>query len=156
MRILGAEMALFDWARQCDRILHVAVQPSGKEAAVEFIVDYHHGLFEIKTSGDAEVDKFRDILESLVTHESWKPGTPFLVDHSHLDAAPLTTDDMIKIVGFNRQFRAELGKAKCAHVLARDLEFGLGRMWEAFVENEWDVSERLFKSRDDAIAWLVG
>ena len=77
------------------------------------------------------------------------------MNHSHLNAAPLTTDDMIKIAGFNGQFRAELGKAKCALVLTSDLEFGLGRMWEAFVENEWDVSERLFKSRDDAIAWLV-
>ena len=156
MRILGAEMALFDWARQCDGILHDAVQPSGKEAAVEFIVDYHHGVFEIKTFGDAEVEKFRDILESLVTHENWKPGTPFLVDHTYLNSAPLTTEDMIAIARLSGQYRAELGRAKCAHILARELEFGLARMWEAFVEKEWDVLGRLFKSRDDAIAWLTG
>ena len=123
---------------------------------MEFIVDYHHGLFEIKTFGDAEVEKFRDILETLVTHAKWKPGTPFLVDHTHLNAAPLTTEDMIAIARFNGQYRAQIGKAKCAHVLARDLEFGMARMWEIFVENEWDVFERLFKSRDDAIAWLTG
>ncbi len=127
-----------------------------KEAAVEFIVQYHDGFFEVETFGDAEVEKFRDVLEALVTHEKWKPGTPFLINHAHLNSAPLTTDDMRKIARLNEQYRAELGKSKCAHFLARDLEFGMARMWEAFVENEWDVSEKLFKSRDDAIAWLSG
>jgi hypothetical protein len=125
-----------------------------KEAAVEFIVQYHDGFFEVKTFGDAEVEKFRDVLESLVTHEKWKPGTSFLINHTDLNSAPLTTDDMIEIAKINSRYSAKIGKSKCAHLLARDLEFGMARMWETFVQNKWDVSVSLFRSRDDAIAWL--
>jgi hypothetical protein len=125
-----------------------------RRAAVEFNIQYHDGLFEVKTSGDAEFEKFRDILETLVTHEKWKPGTSFLINHTELNAATLTKDDMLNIARLNGQYSAKLGQAKCAHLLARDLEFGLARMWESFVENEWDVTEKLFKSRDEAIIWL--
>jgi len=123
---------------------------------VEFIVQYHDGFFEVKTFGDAEVEKFRDILESLVTHEKWNPGTPFLINHTDLNSAPLTADDMVTIAEINGQYRDNIGKSKCAHILARDLEYGMARMWEAFVKDRWDASVSLFRSRDDAIAWLAG
>jgi len=123
---------------------------------VEFNVQYHDGFFEVKTSGDAEFGKFRDILETLVTHEKWKPGASFLINHTELNSAPLTNDDMRNIAKLNGQYSAKLGQSKCALLLTRDLEFGLARIWEVFVENEWDVTEKLFKSRDEAIAWLSG
>ena len=123
---------------------------------MEFIAQCHDGFFEVKTFGDAEVEKFREVLESLVTHEKWKPGTPFLINHTDLNSAPLTSDDMMKIAGINAQYSAKIGKSKCAHLLARDLEFGMARMWEVFVQDKWDVSACSFRSRDDAIAWLTG
>jgi len=122
---------------------------------VEFSVQYHNGFFEVKTFGDAEVGKFRDILEALVTHEKWKSGTALLINHTELNSASLTTDDMRTIVNFNAQYSGQVGKSKCAHLVARDIEFGMVRMWEGWAENKWDVSEKLFKSRDEAIAWLL-
>lgn len=123
---------------------------------MEFTIQCHDGFFEVKTFGDAEVEKFSEILESLVTHEKWKSGTPFLVNHADLNSAPLTSDDMMEIARINAQYGARIGKSKCAHLLARDLEFGMARMWEAFVQGKWDVSVRSFRSRDDAVAWLTG
>jgi hypothetical protein len=61
---------------------------------------------------------------------------------------------MRDIVDLNAQYSRKVGKSKCAHLVARNLEFGMARMWETLVENKWDVSEKLFKSRDEAIAWL--
>jgi hypothetical protein len=121
---------------------------------VEFNVQYHDGIFEVKTSGDAEFGKFRDILETLVTHEKWKPGSAFLINHTELNASPLTIDDMRNIAKLNGLYSTKIGQSKCAHLLARDLEYGLARMWQAYVENEWEVTEKLFKSRDEAIVWL--
>jgi hypothetical protein len=123
---------------------------------LKFNVQYCDGFFEVRTSGDGDVGKFRDLLETLVSHEKWKPGAPFLINHTKLNAAPLTTDDMRSIAKLNNQYSAKLGHAKCALLLTHDLEFGLGRMWEVFVENEWDVTEKLFKSREEAIKWLSG
>lgn len=121
---------------------------------MEFSIRYDDGFFEIKTRGDAEVAIFKAILHDLVSHEKWKPGTPFLVDHSELNAAPLRSADLQTIAGFNAQYSTRIGKAKCAHLLVRDLEYGMARMWEVYMENRWEISSKLFKSRDEAVQWL--
>ncbi|MGM0428259.1 MAG: hypothetical protein ACQEQ7_13590, partial [Thermodesulfobacteriota bacterium] len=59
---------------------------------MEFEIHHYDGIFEVRTYGDAEFGKFRDILE-----------------------------------------------------------YGMGRIWEAFVEDKWDASEELFRSREEAI-----
>jgi hypothetical protein len=123
---------------------------------MEFNVQYHDGFFEVKTFGDAEVEKFRDILEALVTHEKWRPGMSFLINHTDLNSESLTSNDMRNIANLNAQYSSKIGKSKCAHLVARDMEFGMARMWESLVEDKWDVTEELFKSRDEAIAWLSG
>jgi len=48
----------------------------------------------------------------------------------------------------------QLGKTKLALLVARDLEFGLAKMWQVFVDEKWDVISRVFRSRDEAITWL--
>jgi len=49
----------------------------------------------------------------------------------------------------------ERDREKCAILVARDLEYGMVRMWGVFVEGKWDVTVNLFKSRDEAIVWLT-
>jgi hypothetical protein len=129
---------------------------NAEEATVEFSVQYHDGYFKVEYFGDAEVGTFRDILEALVTHEQWKPGTSFLLNHTALNKAPLTTDDMRDIVNINAQYSGKVGKSKCALLVTRKLEFGMARMWGILVENKWDISEKPFKSRVEAVAWLSG
>jgi hypothetical protein len=124
---------------------------------MQFSLQYHQdqGIFEVKTNGEAEVERFCDFMKAIVDHEKWKPGSPVLVDNTKLNAAPLTIDGVKTIANFCEQHRAQFGHAKCALLASRDLEFGLTRMWQVFVSVDvWDVSEKLFKSRDEALAWL--
>lgn len=122
---------------------------------MEFSIHRHDTFFEIVTFGDAEVEAFRDILEALVTHAQWETGTPMLIDLTHLNAAPLAIGDMNIIAGFNAQYSRRLGESKCAVLAINDLEYGMGRAWETFVENKWQIETKLFKSRDAAIVWLT-
>ena len=42
-----------------------------------------------------------------------------------------------------------------ATVVSRDLEYGMARMWGVFVGSKvWHASEKLFRDRDEALAWL--
>ena len=123
---------------------------------MEFNIQYHDGFFEIKISGVAEPEKYRDVFEALIADEKWKPGSLCLINQTELDSTYLTTDEMSDIAKLSPEYSARLGESKCALLFARDLEFGLGRMWQTFVEYEWEVSVKLFKSRDEAIAWLTG
>jgi len=122
---------------------------------MEFDLRYRGGFFDGKTSGDAELDTFRELLDVMFAHEEWKPGTPVMYDHTDLNSAPLTVDDVRSIAQMCADRRAKFGVAKVAIVVSRDLEFGLSRTWAAFVEDKWDVSANIFWTREEAIAWLT-
>ena len=121
---------------------------------MEFQVEYHGGFFIGTTSGDAVDEQFGDLLDAMLTHDKWKPGTPWLHDHSDLNAGPLTVDGIQKIAQLCADRRTTIGGGRCAIVVARDLEFGLARMWGVYVENKWDAVAAVFRSREEAIAWL--
>lgn len=121
---------------------------------MKYEVDYHDGFFEVKTHGDADPGGFRGFLDLLLAHEKWKPGTPILANHSELNTGPLTVDDVQRIAERAVRSKSQLGQARVAMLVARDLEYGLARMWESFVEGKWDVIARIFRSRDEAISWL--
>jgi len=121
---------------------------------MEFHVEYHDGFFIGTTSGDAVDEQFGDLLDAMLTHDMWQPGTPWLHDHSDLNSSSLTIDGIQRIAQLCAERRTLIGKGKCAIVVARDLEFGLARMWAAHVENNWDAVTAVFRSREEAIAWL--
>lgn len=121
---------------------------------MKYEVHYDDEFFEVTTHGDAEPGGFEEFVDLLLGHEKWKPGTTFLVDHSELNAGPLTVADIHIIAEMCGRRRAQFGRARCALLVPRRIEYGMARMWEVFVEGEWDVTEHLFKSRDEAISWL--
>ena len=122
---------------------------------MQFNLRYHDGIFEVTTSGDASLQGFNDYVKTIFNHEEWKPGGRILSDHSELNAGPLTVDDVQEIAKLVRKNKKLFGKAKLATLVRRDLEYGMARMWDVFVETELgEVSQQLFKDRDKAISWL--
>jgi hypothetical protein len=121
---------------------------------MEYEIFSHDGFVEVVTHGDADAATFRQFLDEMFGQEDWEPGTPVLHDHSDLNAAPLTVNDVSAIAHFCADSRADFGTSHLAVVVARDLEFGLARMWEAFVDGKWDVTAQVFRTRDDAVSWL--
>jgi hypothetical protein len=112
-------------------------------------------LFEVVTSGDAEAVTFRTCLEDVFNHERWRQGMPYLFDHSNLNSGPLTMNDVRRIADFCLDFKEMFGSSRLALLLRRDLEFGLARVWGALVEGQWDAKVCTFRSRDDAVKWLL-
>jgi hypothetical protein len=111
-------------------------------------------FLEVKTYGDAELKVFKDLTLAILAHEHWHPGCAILLNHSELNTAPLTTDELRKIADFNKQFKSQIGRAKIAIFVARDLEFGIGRMWQVFASEGRESTTELFRSRYEAISWL--
>lgn len=113
------------------------------------------GFLEVRTYGDAELQGFKDFLIAVFAHEYWHPGGALLINHSELNSAPLTIDNLRALAFFIETLQAQIGQAKIAILVARDLEYGIGRMWEALVPEEKEYARELFRSRDEAISWLV-
>ncbi len=108
---------------------------------MKFSLKYRQGIIEVKTFGDAEVQVFKEFVEAIVNHVNWEPGGRFLVDLSELDIGSLTVDQIEVLARIFEQNREKFGHAKCALLVSRDLEFGMGRMWQVFVEKRWSVTE---------------
>ena len=122
---------------------------------MQFSMNFSNGVFELKTSGDARVDQFEKLLDSMLSHEQWNPGISILHDHSDLNAGPLTVNEIKDIANMCVKRSDRIGEARCAVVVSRDLEFGLARMWATYVEGRWQASARIFRSRNEAIDWLT-
>ena len=123
---------------------------------MEFTLEYHDGIFEVTTSGDANLQGYYDYVEAVLKHSEWKPGGLALTNHSKLNAGPLTMYDIETIAKVMEQYREQIGTAKIAVVAGNPLVYGLSRAWQTYVEfhQVWNASEELFWNREEALAWL--
>jgi hypothetical protein len=51
--------------------------------------------------------------------------------------------------------RDKFGSTRFAIIVKDKLVFGLKRMWEAYVEDNWDAEAKVFRSRKDAMNWIL-
>jgi len=79
-----------------------------------------------------------------------------LVDHSEVDASLITMSDVERLSQIAALSKDILTKRKCALIAANDLEFGLVRAWEIFIDmkNMKDFSTRAFRSKVPALEWI--
>ena len=123
---------------------------------MQFNLNYHDAIFEVTTSGDAILQGYYDFTKAVLEHEEWKPGGFILLNHTELNTGPLTIDDVQAIAIISEQYSEQLGTAKVAIVVDRDLDYGMTRMWQGLVESHTtsDDSTKIFRNRDEAVAWL--
>lgn len=125
-----------------------------REFEMEFCVTAHKGFFEMRLTGDIDPDKYTEVFNTLFAHDEWKPGTPLLVDESDLRADNLTIAGLQAIARTCTNRRAEFGASRMSMYVSRNLEYGLNRMWHVFIEDNWEVVGNVFRSREEAMAWL--
>jgi hypothetical protein len=123
---------------------------------VQFNLNYHDAIFEVTTFGDAILRGYYDYTEAVLEHEKWKPGGLILLNHTDLNTGPLKIDDVQAIANIAGLYSKQLGTAKVAIVVDRDLDYGMTRMWQALVESYTTSpdSTKIFRNRDEAVAWL--
>ena len=123
---------------------------------MQFSLNYHDAVFEVTTSGDAILQGYYDFSKAVLEHDEWKPGGLILLDHTELNTGPLTIDDVQTIANISGQYSKQLGTAKVALLVDRDLDYGMTRMWQILVEGYTTShdSVKIFRNRDEAVAWL--
>jgi hypothetical protein len=121
---------------------------------MEYCIIAKQGFFELRLAGDIDPGTYPEALNALFTHTDWKPGTPLLVDESDLRADDLTIAGLKKIAEMCTSREADFGATRMSMYVSRDLEYGLNRMWHVFIEGNWEVEGNVFRSREEAMAWL--
>jgi len=84
-----------------------------------------------------------------------EPGFLKLIDDTNLDVSRMTGDDIREVADASARRNRVIGTGKFAIFTPNDLEFGMNRMWQAYVEDQWDADIYVARARDDALAWLA-
>jgi len=123
---------------------------------MEYTIQVGEGIFQVKTSGIAELSGFLAFIEAIVNHPQWTPGSRIFIDHTDLKVAPLTFGDVSRIADHCAQRAGAIGEARIAMLVADDLSYGMNRMWTSLVYKKLDHAGNIFKSRSEAWRWLTG
>jgi hypothetical protein len=121
---------------------------------MEYVLSYGDGIFEVRTAGEGCTPDFAGIIESIIMHPEWHSGGRVFIDHSYINFASLSADDVRDVSIICARYRRELGHGKCAILVSGDVEFGKTRMWESTIEGNWDMQVKVSRDREILFSWL--
>lgn len=108
----------------------------------------------VRTEGPASFEGFHEIVRALIEHPEWHDRRSLLLDHSALEVAGLSADDIKATAALLNDVRERVGQGRVAIVLPGSLRFGLGRMFQQRLAPEIQDNYRLFGTCAEADAWL--
>ena len=118
--------------------------------AVKLITDPDTGILTIRPADEFGADEVQRFLRALYRGASNSAPPAMLWDLSGVSLVPSV--DIPSITSFVRRYRPKT--PGCTAVVAdEDVVYGLARMGQAYLD-DLPLKFHVFRSRDDAIAWL--
>lgn len=117
-------------------------------------VDQDRGQFIVHAQGHIDTEAEKCMFDEIIAHPMWSAQFNLLFDHSHCHWGHLSSDDIVyraKLIG---QLSRHFNDRKMAIVLSTDLDYGLGRMLEAFTYKNLNGTLHIFRSVNEAETWL--
>lgn len=108
------------------------------------------GVWELSTTGALTLDE----IVRLVDEHDWERAPRVLWDLRNLEEAPRTSPELRLAADLLEEAHRRLEGGRTAIVVARDLDFGLARMFQAFADGA-GVRYEIFRDREAALAWLL-
>jgi len=124
---------------------------------MEFTCAFHDelGILEVIAEGKAMVDDYERIVVAILEHPNFRKGLPTLHDQRNVTLSHRSNDDIRMIAHIGRKYFKAFGMAKWAVVMPTDVQYGMTRMWQMFVDEYLKAVPMIFRDRDEAIAWLM-
>lgn len=94
------------------------------------------------------------VAHDIVNLPQWKPGMKILIDYSQLDLQNETGADADVYAQAIIPYKTRLGNSRCACVNTSPAEYGLGRMWQYFMNTYTHTRVEVFYSYEEAVRWL--
>jgi hypothetical protein len=114
------------------------------------------GYFVSHWEGRIHAHELIPAFEALMRQDDWKPGLNELADLSAADASGLQARDFLRLAAWaTEQHRKEgVTGVRIAVYAPENLPFGLARVYEMAGEAEDLATTRVFRSLEEAEAWL--
>jgi len=113
------------------------------------------GLAIQEIRGDLSVDEIVKAQQELYVGLGFDPAKPCLWDATHGNVAgAMTGSEMQQAASRGESLWGQMAGGRTAILVARDADFGMGRMYEQMAAN-MPRELGVFRDRDEALAWLL-
>lgn len=113
-------------------------------------------FFKVDIMSNVNLDRINVMLSDIVRHKRWRQGLNILLDYSRARMEHLTPTDIVSLADLFRSYSDMMADSKLAMVLTSDVNYGLGRMWQAYTASHISCEIGVFRNMDEAKFWLVG
>lgn len=120
---------------------------------IEFQEDRPYDV-HVRIVGVADVADFEAYLADLLFDERWRPGMTILGDLTALDASSFGPREVRNVAELNARYQEEFGAARIAIAAGTPLNYGLLRMWQAFIDAHSKQQTQVYRTLDEARASL--
>ena len=121
--------------------------------AYMYVVDPASRLGAVRLEGQVTGDQVAEVSLLLFRHPDWQPGFCELWDARGITELLVTLEEVRRVAAIEKEHLQRMGMGRVAIVVARDIEYYIGRLYTAFVRDT-ERPVRLFKSIDKAQHWL--
>ena len=119
------------------------------------MIDEQRNLFIANTNGAIEIEVEKDMIYDVISHPKWNGQYNLLFDHSNSSLGSFQTIDIQKLSKLLKNKSEQLGMIKLGIVLCSDVNYGMGRMWEAYTRYDVKCEIMIFRTYTEAELWLV-
>ena|SRR5450759_1828182 len=110
----------------------------------------------VTTRGEASLEGFYAWVQEGLSDPRYREGMSIIVDHRELDWSGISLQDVQARIELFKKDSHLLGRIRAAMVMRAAVDFGLARMYQAYVELQPDLQIEIgvFTSIEAARAWI--
>ena len=120
---------------------------------MHYQIDSEHGMLFVVAEGDITQAERLAAMQAWLSDPDFRPGLHTLADFSEATNVP-SLPELEEIAAFIRGYAKRIGQVKIAIFTKRPVTFGVARQFGALAPGEF-LTVRVFKDRDEALAWLA-
>ena len=106
-------------------------------------------------TGALTFDELIGSLKNLYSDPDFDPGMNSLWDLREADVSSFETPDIQNLRNYVGKHWGTEGKSKSAIVVSRDLDFGLSRMYEFYLQSKTSSEVPVFREYDEGLKWVT-
>ena len=117
--------------------------------------DPDRSIFLILLTGKFDICDLEECYQTFLDHPDWQPGTDILWDTRQCFSDHLTAVDIQLVGKMTNKYKEKRGPGLAAWVVDREVDFGLGRMFEMINEGKIIYNFKVFRKYSEAEEWIA-
>ncbi len=122
---------------------------------MKYDISFENEFVLIILSGQISPLDYGLVAKDLVNSPLWKPNAPVLIDYSYIDLSSEIGHHAEHYAMAVAPYKDQLGDGRLACVNTNPADYGLGRIWQAFMQSMTSLEIGIFYTYEDAMCWLT-